>query len=117
MCVATPYCNLSYPSKWGDQTRVSVEDGGSSCVVVFSACLEGKQEKELFRIHFNEDGQMPVGFFDTDNQRVYVLFSFADLSFSKDWTEEEKNRIYAMQEAANYLLDELAKTPGFTESE
>lgn len=106
--IETPYGNLYYPAKWEGQFRVeSVED--DNYTVQFYATLEGKEEQHLFDIVYGEVEGVALG--TLDETEVYMVYG--DISLDGDWTEEEENTIYAMQEDVNYLMGMLQKEEGF----
>jgi len=106
--VETPYCSLSYPGDWGDMLKIEHRDEDVYAVDFFGQ-IEGKEKILLFTVIFGGDEGSLLGTIkDGDGNDISVNITFNDIEFDNSWTEVEKNRIYAMQEDANYLMDELA---------
>ncbi len=111
--ISTPYVSLKYPEKWLNylKTEKNFSTGNS---VTFFARLDGKEEKELFTVYFNEDGEFPLGVLDVSGESVYVAFSYAELKFDETWTQAEQEVVLAMQEQINWISEGLSKESNFT---
>lgn len=111
--VETPFIELEYPSRW--QENLNVEWSGSVVAgrVIFSAKIEEKEEKILSMIHFNEEAQTSLGVLNTDNDEISVGVSLVELQFDENWSTEEQDIIYAMQEDINYTIEQLLKNKEF----
>ena len=106
--IETGEVRLFFPEKWSEQVRTE-EVEGETRVVKFYGKVEGKEEVELFDIVFGEADGILIG--TLDDTEVYLIFH--DVEFDPDWTEEEQNEIYAMQEDVNYTIGMLGKEAGF----
>ena len=111
-CIETEYVNLYYPKKWKDniETEILNEEG---YVVEFYGKVEGKDRQKLFEVVFNGDASMMAGTIEGEEGNTYVGFNFAEPEMGDDWTDEEVNTIYAMQEDLNYLIGMLEKEDGY----
>ena len=49
----------------------------------------------------------------TLNETEIYMF-YTELIFAENWSEEDKNTIYAMQEDVNHIIEMLQKEDGFT---
>lgn len=109
--IETKYCNLYYPQNWESQLRTEiVEDGDYT--VKFYGTVEGKEEQHIFSIVFGET-EHELGSFKKGDETVKVCLDFEEHTMNEEWTEEEKNTIYAMQEDVNYLIGMWEKEGGF----
>lgn len=115
ICIETPYVTLHFPIEWKDNIDVNIEENGASCKVTFCAKVEGKENIDIFSIHFNEDGTLPIGKLEQkDGSEVYVNLSAASLEFDDMWSTEEKDMVCAMQEDSNYLIETISKEKNFS---
>ena len=106
--IETPFGALDYPEKWADKVRTQWNGTQEAGNITFSSKLDGKDEIALFQVHFAEEAQMPVGRLQTaEHQGVSVGISFLDITFDGEWTEAEKDEIYAMQEDVNVIIQKM----------
>ncbi len=112
--IETPFMTLEYPMRWEGKIQTRWIGNDQNGRMVFSTKLDRQEVVELFKIHFNEDAQIPVGVLNTEEKKdVYIGFSFAEISFDESWTEDEKNELYAMQEDVNFIIQQLSKDERF----
>lgn len=110
--IETEHCTLYYPLTWAEQIEVEFsEEAGYK--VEFWGNVDGKEAKHLFNICFNSDDGDLLGYFEREDEVVNVSVERIDLDFDSDWTEEEQNQIYAMQEEMNYVIDMLNKDENY----
>lgn len=102
--IATPYIGLHYPEKWLNYLKIKKNFEEESNVTFF-ACINGKKDVELFTLHFNEDGAMPIGVLNLESNSVYIAFSYAEIKYDNTWTQNEKDIVNAMQEQINYIIN------------
>lgn len=115
LCIPTAYCTLHLPEQWSDCMHVVQSKRGTAYAYTFYASLENREEISLFVIHFGEDGEMPLGMWNTDSgQTVYMSLTPQSLDFDESWTVEEMDLVCAMQESTNYMLQALTASPKFT---
>lgn len=100
--IETKYGSLYYPKKWESQVRIEIDEN-DEYTVKFYGTVEGKEEQHLFNVVFGEKGNK-LGSFEKDGETVTVCLDFEENTMNDEWTEEEKNIIYAMQEDINYLI-------------
>lgn len=107
MVVETPYGQLKYPQKWSE--RIRIEQGASVPLVIsFYAKIGENEEKLLFSILFDaNEGEMVGAVSDSEGNFLSVSLVFGELSDSDEWTDAERDVFYAMQEDANYLIEQL----------
>lgn len=107
MVVETPYGQLKYPKKWSEQIRI--EQGESIPVAVTFYAKIGEHEEEiLFSVLFDaNEGAMVGTVADSEGNFLPVSLIFGELSDPDEWTETEQDVFYAMQEDANYLVEQL----------
>ena len=76
------------------------------------------EEYLLFTVHFGGAAGFPVGVLQMeDGVMLDVTADMADLALKDSWTAEESDRICAMQEAMNYVVEKLNDMPGFSPAE
>lgn len=110
--IKTDYVRLYFPQKWEANLETEiVEDEGY--VVEFYGKVEGKDRQEIFEIVFNGDAETMIGSVEVDGENVYVGFNFAEPKLGDDWTGEEADIIYAMQEDVNFLIGMLEREAGY----
>lgn len=115
--ITTPYVTLKYPEKWLNFLKTekiySQYHEENLTKIVFYSQVGEREKMPIFSIHFNEDGEFYMGSLDNSGDNVYISFSYSELVFDGQWTEEEKNIVYAMQEDINYISDCLKNVSGF----
>ena len=108
----TDYCVVKYPEKWEDNTRVEVENNDFETIVKYYGTVGKHAEQLLFEVCFGGAGEIPVGIITVDDVSTDVGITYAELDV-KDWSEEDANTIYAMQEDVNYIIMQLEKENNF----
>ena len=112
MEIETPYCKLYYPKSWEDMIKIkNTEEFGYK--VEFYGVLPEKEEQHLFDICFNSDDGELLGFFDGD-EVVNVSFDIVNLELEGDFSSEEADLLYSMQEDVNVLIEKLEEEEGYT---
>ena len=113
--IKTPYCTLYYPAQWKDAVRYEGQETEVGYIGVFTGVINGRKA-ELFRVWFADADEncIPVGIYSDDEITVDVCISLPPLPEDNDWTQQEQELFYGLQETANYLLDCLKEEPGFT---
>lgn len=106
MAFDSQYMQLFYPQKW--EKYVSITEKGES--VEFYCCLENREPIKLFCVQFDEDATAPIG---TVND-IPIGLALEDIQAENDWTEEEEEIVYTMQEDASIIIDGLVKYNGLT---
>ena len=62
----------------------------------------------------NSAESTPVGVVDVNGEQILVSIHMIDLKGASSWEEKDRNRIDAMQEDLNYLVEKLHSEPGFS---
>ncbi|MCD7881395.1 MAG: hypothetical protein LUG47_07010 [Clostridiales bacterium] len=105
--ISTQYGDLYYPEQWTEFVKTTQENSGDAVVVKFEAEINGNTY-ELFEVTINGDGGTSVGeITDADGVAWNVAVNLNELPETSELTEGEQNRLYAMQEDINYIIDNL----------
>ena len=107
--IKTNNVTLTYPEKWKDLMGTEENDNSVS----FYAAIPNHDKMLLFTIEFGDSDGYLLG--TLDGTDVSIVES--PLEFGDDWTDSEKNEVYAMKEDVNVLLEGLSETKGFVTSE
>ena len=105
--IETEYGDLYFPDQWKEFLVTDQTEGEGTITVSFSAKIN-EETCSLFEITIGGEEDNPAGVLtasDGTKRNVYVQIDEIQESDSLD--EGEQNRIYAMQEDINYLLDSL----------
>lgn len=114
LMIETPYCHLQYPGQWAEDLRTEITGQMPEAVVSFYGAV-AQEEQLLFKLYFCGAEGFPVGIFETeDGLMMDVTLEIAELDLKDSWPQEEIDRICAMQEAMNYVLDGMKRLPSFT---
>lgn len=107
MAVDTPYMELHYPSKWADTLTIKTNKGNAYSVGYY--CRIGNySEVHLFTVYFGGEAGSLLKTIKTENgEMVEIRIDVPELSLLDEWTEDQKNTAYAMQEDLNYLLAKM----------
>lgn len=105
--IETPYGVLKYPGKWRNQIHFQISEG-VPYQVTFSGSVEDQLQYPLFTISFDTEQTQPLLWITTeDGVQVGVTLQSYEIPWSAGWTEDMVNNLYAMQEEANYVLQNL----------
>lgn len=106
LVIQTPYATLIYPGQWSEDLEVE-QVAGTEHDVNFYAAFDGMERIQLFSITFSPemDGATMV-IQDKDGNDVGVYLHMTEVTAAL--SDEQMNQIYAMQEAVNDLLSQLA---------
>jgi len=106
--VDTQYADFEYVN---DGKNVSIE--GTENEIEMFGKVNGKKELSLFRIVFGGDEGILLGTYGDDGIPVNLIIT--EFPQDDNWTEEEMDEFYSMQEEMNYFIDELKKDKNFEE--
>lgn len=107
MIVHTDYGDLYYPEQWESYLITSNTYNGDSLEVIFSAQINGT-DYPMFQVTIGVSEDVLVGeLTDESGTKRDVHMEVFELVFGDDLSDEEKNRVSAMQEDLNYLIDHL----------
>lgn len=105
--VSTVYGNLYYQDQWEEFMRIEQTQEGDALTVLFLAEIKGRRIP-LFSVSVGGEQGSKVGTLTDASgavRDVYILqYSLEELS---DLTESERNRLCAMQEDINYVIENL----------
>lgn len=108
MLIETRYGNLCYPVQWGGAPEVVRTVDGEAIIVSFRTSVRGVQYT-LFDVTIGKEVGALVGNLTDENGVSRPVYArMAELEFPTDFTEEERNRLYSMQEGLNFLMDNLS---------
>ena len=104
--VTTPYGDLYYPTEWAEYLVIRVEE--VPYTVRFCAKIQDQDEMPLFDIHFDTDeGEMLGLLVAEDGTPTMVSITFHPFVADDSWDTEELAIFQSMQEAVNYLIQNL----------
>lgn len=104
--VKTRYGYLYYQDQWEEFMQVVLTDEGDGVAVYFVAKFED-QSFPLFSLHIGEFEGDPLGqIMDTDGVKHNVFITMEEIDVS-GLTEGEQNRLFAMQEEINFIIENL----------
>lgn len=107
MAVATDYGELLYPEQWGDYLLTSQDWDGENLQVSFSASINDV-EIPMFRVTIGNCEDTLVGqLTDGSGTTRDVFMAVFEIEQNDELSSEEQQRVYAMQEDLNYLIDHL----------
>ena len=110
--IETPYCTLFYPDDFYD--FLDVQENEDRDTYTFIGKTEDEKAFELFTVQFAEEqSDESVGKIETGDAVVYVDVKFDELKLD-GLDESTSNRLYAMQEGINTILDNLAKDSNYS---
>lgn len=105
--IDTPYVQLNYPGIWEAHLRVEHMDSDDYCVAFYGKTA-GIQEQRLFDVYFRRNGEGGLGFLETTTgEKVGVDLVFYSIEKKKEWTQDQVDLLFSMQDDANYLLSSL----------
>ena len=105
--IKTQFGNLYYQDQWEDFMRVDLVEETASVAAAFFAEIESVKYP-LFQLTIGEAEGEPVGqLTDAQGQKHDVFVTMEEIGLFEGLTEGEQNRLYAMQEDINFILDNL----------
>lgn len=105
--VNTPYGDLFYQDQWGADMTVEQLTEGDSLKVNFSTVVNGTTYPLFSFVIGSGEGTMVGELTDAAGIRREVYASMASLPDMSVLTAAEQNRLYAMQEDINYVIQNL----------
>ncbi len=109
MQVETKYGTLRYPDQWAEFASADVEENGDTVLVHFKAAFDD-QTFPLFDISIGSgDGAEAGKIKGPDGQERSVYVTMNELEGTSGLDDTKKDRLFAMQEDVNYILDNLEK--------
>ena len=105
--VNTEFGDLYYPDQWTECVRINQSATENALTVSFDAAINDN-EYPLFEIVIGEDAGTEVGeLTETSGIKHKVYLHVKEIEEDPSLTDGEQNRLYAMQEDLNYLIENL----------
>lgn len=105
--VDTDFGTLYYPDQWTECVEVDQATSEKAIEVSFDAVINDVQYP-LFRVVIGEGDGAKVGELTDDSGETHSVYMHTEeIQEDPNLTEGEQNRLYAMQEDLNYLIDHL----------
>lgn len=107
MVIVTEYGDLYYPEQWKEYLKTDQTMDGDSLKVSFSAQIND-MEYPMFQVIIGDSEDTEVGeLTDSSGTKRSVHMKVEELGQTENLTEIEQQRLYAMQEDLNYVIDNL----------
>lgn len=107
MKVNTKYGALYYPDQWLEFVSISQSTSDDVLTVTFQAMVQDKVYT-LFELTIDQERGTEVGkLIDSSGKSYSVYLRLAELELDESLSEIEKDRLYAMQEDVNFVIDHL----------
>lgn len=112
--IETPYGTLYYPGEWEGNMRIENVEKDSSYSVNFYGNVNEREEL-LYTVWFGESGEnaFPVGTIKVNGQEISVSMEMSDFVPDESWSTDDSDKICAMQETLNDVLEKIQKLPDF----
>lgn len=106
--IDTGYGSLYFPEQWRELLKTERKTLESSVIIDFNAVVNGTTYP-LFTVTVGDDGEgSSVGVLtDKNGTTRNVYMKLIPLDMDASLSEGEQNRLYAIQEDVNYLIDNL----------
>lgn len=114
ICVSTPFSEYHFPAEWADRLLVKHSYSDSDYTIAFYADMDAEQEY-LFSIVMGENDGTPIGKLTDDMDAVTMVYLNNREDNFEGYSQTEQDYLYSMMEGINYLFDELAKNPQFSD--
>ena len=107
MAIETKYGTLHYNDQWREYIKIDQAEEGDVVSVSFTAVIN-KKEYPLFVVNIGGGDGSEVGkLTDRDGKERIVYINASESKEEEDLEANEQNRLYAMQEDINYVIDHL----------
>lgn len=105
--IETVYGTLRYPKQWEEYVTTEQQENGDTIVVLFVATLHNTSYR-LFEVTIGGTEGVAAGeLTDAGGTKRTVYMQVDELEVDPELTATEQNRLYAMQEDLNFLIDHL----------
>lgn len=105
--ISTQYGDLYYPDQWTECVQIDQSTAGNALVVSFAAQINDVQYP-LFKVTIGEGDGSKIGeLTDSAGTKRDVYLQLEEIQEDPNLNDGEQNRLYAMQEDLNYLIDNL----------
>ncbi len=107
MVIETKYGNLHYNDQWREFVKIEQSEDGDVVSVAFTAVINDN-EYPLFVVNIGGGEGSEVGkLTDADGKERIVYIKASEIKEEEALDANEQNRLYAMQEDINYVVDHL----------
>lgn len=107
MAIETKYGTLHYNDQWREYVKIDQIEEGDVVSVSFTALINEK-EYPLFVVNIGGGDGSEVGkLTDAEGKERIVYIKASEIKEEEDLDANEQNRLYAMQEDINYVVDHL----------
>ena len=107
MEIETKYGTLHYPDQWREFAKIEQSEEGDVVSVSFTAVLKD-HEYPLFTVNIGGgEGSEAGKLTDAQGKERIVYIDASEIKEEEELTANEQNRLYAMQEDINYVVDHL----------
>ena len=107
MEIITKYGTLHYNDQWREYVKIDQTEEGEIVSVSFAAVIKEK-EYPLFDVNIGGGEGSEVGkLTDAEGKEHIVYIHASEINEEEDLDANEQNRLYAMQEDINYVVDHL----------
>lgn len=114
IAVETPFGTLYYMFDWQYTMRTEQRSGENLTIAFYGSV--GGEELPLFEVIFG-NGSAPGHLFgtvtDESGNAVEIRIHVIEFEENAEWTQEELNTAYAMQEEVNSIIGQIYQLPGF----
>lgn len=105
--VSTPYGDLYFQDQWEGIMKTEQKEDGDAIVVSFYAEIND-MAYQLFHVTIGPGSGTPVGeLTGPDGVKREVFVRSEEVEAVPELSDGERNRLYAMQEDINYVIDNL----------
>ena len=105
--ISTQYGDLYYPDQWTECVQIDQSTAGNALVVSFAAQINDVQYP-LFKVTIGEGDGSKIGeLTDSAGTKRDVYLQLEEIQEDPNLNDGEQNRLYAMQEDLNYMIDNL----------
>ena len=107
MEIKTKYGMLHYPDQWREFAKIEQSEEGDVVSVSFTAVIN-ENEYPLFTVNIGGGDGSEVGkLTDAEGKERIVYINASEIKEEEALDANEQNRLYAMQEDINYVVDHL----------
>lgn len=105
--IETAFGTIHFPGEWEEYLYTEIEEG-EEYIVKFFAKIPGKGNIALFDICFGKKSESSFGeVIGIDGKKAWVNVIIHDFIPGNDWSSDESNIVYGMQEAFNDIIDDI----------
>ncbi|MDO4622411.1 MAG: hypothetical protein Q4B22_05620 [Eubacteriales bacterium] len=106
MTIATDFGDIYYPDQWMEFIQIDQTTEGDVLTLLFNARVKDK-EFSLFHVVINGEGDNGGLLTDANGETHKVSIEMMEIEDTEGLSSEEQDRLYAMQEDVNYIIEHL----------